>query len=187
MTNSPPDDELMLEVRSGDLRKLGVLFERYQTPLFNFHLRMTGDRAASEDLVQDVFFRMLRYRHTFKEGTSFVTWMYRIARNAQADRFRKSGREVGLEAEDEHPAHQPSAAESLESEQEAALVRRALSKLPQDKRELLVLSRFQNLKYEEIGDLLGCQAGAVKVRVFRALRELRQIYFELRGGVAAVG
>lgn len=176
----------MLEVCSGDLRKLGVLFERYQTPLFNFHLRMTGDRAASEDLVQEVFFRILRYRHTFKEGTSFVTWMYRIARNAQADRFRKSGREIGLEPQQEHPAPQPSAAESLESEQEAALVRRALNRLPEDRRELLVLSRFQNLKYDEIAELLGCQAGAVKVRIFRALRELRQIYFELRGGMAAV-
>jgi RNA polymerase sigma-70 factor (ECF subfamily) len=146
---------------------------------------MTGDRPASEDLVQEVFFRILRYRHTFKEGTSFVTWMYRIARNAQADRFRKNGREIGLELQQEHRAPQPSAAESLESEQEAALVRRALSKLPEDRRELLVLSRFQNLRYEEIGELLGCQAGAVKVRIFRALGELRQIYFELRGGVAA--
>ncbi len=177
----------MLEVRSGDLRKLGVLFERYQTPLFNFFLRMNGERAASEDLVQEVFFRILRYRHTFKEGTSFLTWMYSIARNAQMDRFRKAGREVEFETQQEYPATQPSAAESLESEQEAALVRRALKKLPQDRRELLVLSRFQNLKYDEIGELLGCQAGAVKVRVFRALRELREIYFELRGGVAAVG
>jgi RNA polymerase sigma factor (sigma-70 family) len=177
----------MLEVRSGDLRKLGVLFERYQMPLFNFFLRMTGERAASEDLVQEVFFRILRYRQTFKEGTPFVTWMYRIARNVHADRFRKVSREVGIGEEEERSATQPSAAESLESEQEAALVRRALGKLPEDRRELLVLSRFQNLKYEEIGELLGCQAGAVKVRVFRALRELREIYFELRGGVAAVG
>lgn len=185
--NSTPDDKLMLEVRNGDLRKLGVLFERHQGPLFNFALRMTGDRAASEDLVQEVFFRMLRFRHTFQEGSSFVTWMYHIARNANIDQFRKRRREVGLEPDAEPPARQPSAAESLESEQEAALVRRALAKLPPEKRELLVLSRFQNLKYEQIGELLGCQAGTVKTRVFRALGELRQIYFELRGGLAAAG
>ena len=178
--HSATDDELMLEVRGGNLRKLGVLFERYQTPLFNFSFRMTGDRAASEDLVQEVFFRILRFRHTFQDGTSFVTWMYRIARNLSIDRFRKSGREVGLEPDAEPPAHQPSAAESLAAKQEAALVRRALAKLPPEKRELLVLSRFQELKYEQIAELLGCQTGAVKTRVFRALGELRQVYFELR-------
>jgi RNA polymerase sigma-70 factor (ECF subfamily) len=163
------------------------LFERYQTPLFNFYVRTTGDRAASEDLVQDVFVRILRHRRTFRQGASFVTWMYQIARNARTDRFRKSGREVGLGTENEHPSHHPSAAESLASEQEAELVRRALAKLPDDKRELLVLSRYQGLRHDQIGELLGCQAGAVKVRVFRALRDLRQIYFELRRGVAAAG
>jgi RNA polymerase sigma factor (sigma-70 family) len=187
MMNSPPDDGLMQDVHNGDLRKLGVLFERHRTPLFNFYLRTTGNRAVSEDLVQDVFFRILRSRHTYKAGTSFVTWMYHIARKARIDQFRKSGREAGWELGDEHPALQPSAAETLESEQEAALVRRAREKLPEDKRELLVLSRFQNLKCDQIGELLGCQTGAVRVRIFRALRELRQIYFELRGGVAAVG
>jgi len=177
---SATDDELMLEVRSGDVRKLGVLFERYQTPLCNYHLRMSGDRAASEDLVQEVFFRILRFRHTFQAGTSFVTWMYRIARNVSIDQFRKSRREVGLEPDAELPADQPSAAESLEAKQEAALVRRALAKLPQEKRELLVLSRYHGLKYEQIAEMLGCQASAVKTRVFRALGELRQIYFGMR-------
>jgi RNA polymerase sigma factor (sigma-70 family) len=187
MMSSPPDDGLMLEVQNGDLRKLGVLFERHRSPLFNFYLRMTGNRAVSEDLVQDVFFRILRSRHTYKAGSSFVTWMYHIARKAGIDQFRKSGREIGMESEDRHAARQPLATEVLEAEQEAELVRRALDKLPEDRRELLLLSRFQNLKCNEIGELLGCQAGTVRVRIFRALRELRQIYFELRGGAAAVG
>jgi RNA polymerase sigma-70 factor (ECF subfamily) len=92
-----------------------------------------------------------------------------------------------LEPDAELPARQPTAAENLENEQEAALVRKALAKLAPEKRELLVLSRFQNLKYEQIGELLGCQAGTVKTRVFRALAELREIYFDLRGGLAAAG
>ena len=54
-------------------------------------------------------------------------------------------------------------------------------RLPVEKRELLVLSRFQNLKYEEIGSILGCDVGAVKVRVYRAVRALSQIYYELAG------
>ncbi|MGA2327444.1 MAG: RNA polymerase sigma factor [Bryobacteraceae bacterium] len=178
--HSATDDDLMLEVRDGDVRKLGVLFERYQAPLFNYYLRMSGDRAASEDLVQEAFFRILRFRQTFQAGSSFATWMYRIARNLSIDQFRKSRREVGLEPDAELPADQPSAAESLEAKQEAALVRRALAKLPQEKRELLVLSRYHGLKYEQIAEMLGCQASAVKTRVFRALGELRQIYFGMR-------
>ena len=63
--------------------------------------------------------------------------------------------------------------------QTLALLRRALDRLPEDKRELLVLSRFQGLKYEQIGEVLGCETGTVKVRVYRAMRALEQIYFAL--------
>ena len=125
--DSLPDDLLMLEVRNGDARKLGTLFERHHVALFNFYLRMTGDREASEDLVQDVFYRMLRYRHTFRPGTQFRTWMYRIARNARLDYFRKRRREV--EVDDDLPLHvNPS--RQLESDEESELLRRALVRLP---------------------------------------------------------
>ena len=174
-----PDEQIMTQVRHGDPRPLGVLFERYQTPLFNFYLRMTGDRASAEDLVQEVFLRILRYRHTYDPGTAFVTWMYRIARNARFDHFRKRRLEVALEGEKEMAGSEPPALEVLQSRQEAALVRQALGRLPHEKREVLVLSRFQNLKYEQIAGILDCEVGAVKVRVYRALRDLRQIYSEL--------
>ena len=187
MMTSPPDEQLMQEARNGEVRKLGALFERHQVPLFNYYLRMTGDRDASEDLVQEVFFRILRYRHTYKDGTPFTTWMYHIARNARMDRWRKSRREVALEAPEEETARDeaPTAAERLEARQEAALLRRALAALPEDKREVLILSRYQNLKYDQIARLLDCEVGTVKVRVYRAIRELREVYSELRGGKAS--
>ena len=166
-------------VRNGDPRKLGILFERYQTPLYNFYLRMTADRGAAEDLVQDVFLRILRYRHTYQDGTAFSTWMYQIARNARFDHFRKRRGEVALDDTGDIGSAAPSPAEDIESKQETALVRRALARLPHEKREVLVLSRFQNLKYEQIAGILDCEVGAVKVRVYRALRDLRQIYSEL--------
>ena len=81
-----PDEDLMLQVRNGEAEMLGVLFDRYQAPLFNFYTKMTQDRAMSEDLVQDVFVRILRYRQTYRPGTPFRTWMYQIARNARLDR-----------------------------------------------------------------------------------------------------
>jgi RNA polymerase sigma-70 factor (ECF subfamily) len=179
---SPPDEQLMLEARNGNLRTIGALFERHQAPLFNYYLRLAGDRGAAEDMVQDVFFRILRYRHTYKDGTPFVTWMYAIARNARNDYLRKNRREVALEPDENVAADPaPTAAESVAARQESELLRRALSALPEEKRELLILSRYQNLKYEQIAGLLGCEVGTIKVRVHRAVRELREVYAELAG------
>jgi len=179
------DDRLMREVRDGDVGKLGVLFERHHVALFNFYLRMGEDRAGAEDLVQDVFFRMLRFRHTFKDGTPFATWMYSIARNTRIDHFRKGRRETALDEENVTPDRRPSAAASLELEQETDLVRRALDMLPEDKRELLVLARYQELKYEQVAELVGCEVGTLKVRIYRAVHQLREIFFELRAAPGA--
>ena len=168
----------MRQVRAGDARRLALLFERHHLPLYRYYVRMTGDPPGSEDLVQEVFCRMLKYKATYHDGADFTTWMYGIARNARHDQWRKLRREAPLD-----PDWDPSARadETLERRQEIALLRRALLELPEEKREVLVLSRYQGLKYEQMADLLGCEAGAVKVRVYRALRSLREIYFELAG------
>jgi RNA polymerase sigma-70 factor (ECF subfamily) len=73
----------------------------------------------------------------------------------------------------------------MEQTQQIGLLRRALAKLPLEKREVLVLSRFQNLKYGEIAEILDCEIGAVKVRVYRATREISQIFYQLSGEKAS--
>ena len=176
MNNTLADEELMFHVRNGTGDMLGVLFNRYQSPLFNFYCKLTGDRSLSEDLVQDVFFRILKYRQTYKPGTSFKTWLYQIARNARLDNFRKQRPQVEIE-DSLLPVVAPR--DNAQLSQETALLHRALMQLPEEKREVLVLSRFQELKYEEIAGLLGCQTNAVKVKVFRALKDLREIYQQL--------
>jgi len=178
----------MLAVRDGDVEQIGVLFERHHRMLFNFFLRLTANRGLSEDLVQDVFFRMLKYRQTFQAGTNFTSWMYQIARNAHIDQARKRRLEVVPDDEaawDSVASAEADPQERLEQAQEIRLLRRALDRLPLEKREVLVLSRFQNLKYSEIAEVLGCEVGAVKVRVFRAVRELGQIFLELSGEKAS--
>ncbi len=173
------DEELMTQVRNGFGEMLGVLFDRYHVPLFNFYLRLTGDRPMSEDLVQEVFFRILKYRHSYRADTAFRAWMYQIARNARMDHLRKRRPETSLEA-DMSPVIEPP--DTAQQSQEAALLHRALLHISEDKREVLVLSRFQDLKYEEIAQLLGCEVGTVKTRVHRALQELRQIFHQLESG-----
>ena len=173
---SVPDEDVMLQVRDGEVQMLGVLFDRYHAPLFNFYSKMTQDRTVSEDLVQEVFLRILRYRQTYRPGTAFRTWMYQIARNTRIDQIRKVRPESPLTAEPLAPTR---ASDAAERQQEAQLLQRALMQLPEDKREILILSRFQELKYEEIARLLGCETGAVKVRVHRALQQLREVYMSL--------
>ena len=172
------DDELMQRVRDGDVEPLGVLFERHQVRLYNFFLRLTGRAAVSEDLVQEVFLRVLKYRHTYRGESQFRTWMYQIARNARADHYRKRWRETELDDAMSRAVASaaPAVNDVLEGSQAAELVRRALQRLPEDKREVLVLSRYHDMRYEEIGRVLGCSEGTVKVRVHRAMKDLRAAY-----------
>ena len=176
----------MLRVRDGEVEKLGVLYERHRTPLFNFFVRLTGNTQAGEDLVHDVFLRMLKYRHTFESGNRFTTWMYQVARNAHFDFWRKRQHEVSLDPQetDEREAllsPDPTPDVRLRQTQEVTLMQSALAGLPLESREVLVLSRFQNLKYEEIAGILDCGVGAVKMRVHRALKELREKFSQLAG------
>jgi len=172
----------MNAVRGGDERKLALLFERHHAKVYRYFLRMTGNRQWSEDLVQEVFYRMLKYRETYRPEHGFTTWMYRIARNAHIDQMRKRKWEVAMEEDWDGPAR---AAQSLDDQQELEFVRLALLRLPPEKRELLVLSRYQGLKYEQIAELLECEPGTVKVRVFRAMQALREVFFELTGRKAS--
>jgi RNA polymerase sigma-70 factor (ECF subfamily) len=172
----------MQEVRAGDVGKLEALFDRHHRALFRYFMHLTSDRAMSEDLVQDVFFRILKYRHTYQPETSFRAWMYQIGRNAYLDEIGKRKPEIGLpDHVVELAAGEPSADRQLESKQDAALVRRALAALPREKREVLVMSRFMDLKYDEIASVLKCEVGTVKVRVYRALRELGDRFYALGG------
>jgi len=173
------DSSLMQAVREGDLGALAILFERHHRQLFNYFVHMNGNRELSEDLVQDVFVRILKYRQSYQPERAFAAWMYQIARNAQSDSIGKRKLEVALP--DRELASVNVMEENLKRKQEISILKRAMARLPVEKRELLALSRFQNLKYEEIASILGCDVGAVKVRVYRAVKALGQIYFEMSG------
>jgi RNA polymerase sigma-70 factor (ECF subfamily) len=180
------DHELMLAVRAGDLRRLGDLFERHNGPLYGFFVRLTADRTASEDLVQMVFYRILKYRHTYRDEGKFSAWIYHLARKVAADhcaarrgrtaRLQSSGEEIDW---DNVPDRAPSPAAHAARSDDVALLDRALAALPTEQRELLVLARFQHLSHEEIARLLDTTVGAVKVRVHRAFAALRERYFRL--------
>jgi len=173
------DEQLMRAVRDGDVSRLGVLFERYHLPLFDFLSRMSGNAGVAEGLVQDVFVRVLKYRATFRDEGRFDTWLYRIARNARVDYFKSRRPSESIDDALEIPQQGDSPADTVQREREVVRLRRALLLLRDDKRELIVLARYRAMKHEQIAELLGIQAGAVKVRLHRAVQELRQIFLEL--------
>ncbi|MEE9611294.1 MAG: RNA polymerase sigma factor [Desulfatiglandales bacterium] len=180
--NPISDNELMLSVREGAVDKLGLLFERHHVPLYNFFLKLVGNREISEDLVQEVFLRILKHRKTYRGESKFTSWMYQIARNARVDYYRKRKLEVSTDEEKMEPVSQdPMPTDDLETGQETALLRAALNRLPFKKREVLVLSRFHDMKYEEIAKVLNCPVSTVKVLVHRAIKDLRSIFYELSG------
>lgn len=180
------DEVLMRDVKDGQAAKLALLFDRHNRALYRFFLHLTGNRESSEDLVQETFFRILKYRQTYNTGSNFRSWLYQIARNTHIDYAAKHKAEIAMpEDQDgktlEFPSHETAPEEQVRKKQEVAMLRRALAALPMEKREVLVLSRYQDLKYDEIASILKCEVGAVKVRVYRAMRELGDRFFALRG------
>ena len=86
----------MLDVRAGDLGKLELLFDRHHRALFRYFLHLTSNRAVSEDLVQEVFFRILKYRHTYRPETRFCAWMFQVGRNVHMDHAVRHKAEVAM-------------------------------------------------------------------------------------------
>ena len=177
------DHDLMLAVRDGELDALGILFERHHGPLFGFLVKLTGQRTAAEDIAQIVFQRMLKYRHTYRDDGSFTAWMYHLARRCAADHFRKSSSApVATDPQNltDHSDGRPDAGDHASVRDEHALLHLALNRLDRDDREILLLSRFQELSFAEIASILECSVGAAKVRAHRALKELRDIFLSLQ-------
>ncbi|HLQ75767.1 MAG TPA: RNA polymerase sigma factor [Terriglobia bacterium] len=177
MTMNSTDETLMSAVRDGGQAELGVLFERHHRALYEFFFHMTGDRRESENLVQDVFSRILKFRDTFREEGRFRPWLFRIARNAYHDHFRNP--QVDPPASELEPPilrnvsprsigpmiHE--IAESLQS---------ALLNLPEDRREVIVLSQYHGMTSDDLAELLDVDEPAARVRTHRAMMELREIF-----------
>jgi RNA polymerase sigma factor (sigma-70 family) len=180
--NTLHDNALMLLVKAGDIDRMSLLFERHNRALYGFLYHMTQRRDVSEDLVQNVFYRMLKYRHTFTTDSHFNGWMYHIARNELKDLAKKQSGAVLFDQLNDHEeliTDGQSAAEHLEKKEARQELSKAMLRLNESDREILILSRFQELKYAEIGQLIGITPGAAKVRVHRAIQELKQIYLQM--------
>jgi len=176
------DERVMREVREGAVDKLELLFDRHYTGILRYFQYLTSNRTLSEDLAQEVFLRVLKYRQSYQPEGSFRAWLYQIARHVYADQLGRQKPEVAIleEAREIRGAGLPPDRE-FQKKQETLMLRRALAAMPGEKREVLIMSRFLDLKYEEIATVLKCEVGTVKQRVYRAMRDLSDRFFALSG------
>jgi RNA polymerase sigma factor (sigma-70 family) len=179
-----PDQEADLEslelVRRGDEAGAARLFERWSTPLLRFTGRMLGDRAEAEEVTQDVFLKVIARAGQYDGRASVASWLFAIAANACRDRLRRSARRpnVSLDAVAEVPQPDVPADLRLVQRQRRAAVRRALARLSEEQREVILLARYHGLPYAEIARALSISEGAVKTRVFRAMETLKSLFSE---------
>lgn len=173
------DEKIMYQVKDGQLPELRQLFNRYNMPVYNFFLKLTTDATVSEDLVQTLFYRILRYRHSFNASAgSFKSWMYQMARNLYADHCREKLRLAAvMKSVDDYQEDVTEKQEGYK-EQDFEKLKEALAALGAVDREVIVLSRYENLKYADIAKMKGMTLSAVKVQAHRALKELRKLYFK---------
>jgi RNA polymerase sigma-70 factor (ECF subfamily) len=157
-----------------------LLFERYHKKIFNFLARMTMDRELAEDLTQNVFLRMIKYRNSYKDGLKFQSWIYQVARNVFSDHYQAHKNKYADFVDVEKVSdYMPDEEESHSMEEKERLLHRSLNRLPEEQRELLVLTRFQHMKYEEVAQIMDTSVANIKVKVHRAIAKLREYYFEL--------
>jgi len=173
------DNELMMKVKAGEIARLGLLFERHHKSLFGFFYRTTAQVELCEDLVQNVFEKILKNRKQFKGYGKFTTWMFSIARNELADHFKKHNRRpesTQFNIENEVAGTEAGYFEQEQQREEMKVLEMAFGSLDEDKRQLLSLSKYQGMSYRQIGEVMNCTEGNARIKVFRAMQELRNMY-----------
>ena len=173
------DEELMTRVRDGDLAELSELFERYYVRMYNFFLTLTGDKNISKDLVQDLFARIIKYRSSYRGKGTFKSWIYRMARNIHTDYYNQNKKALDQLKDLKHDQENMMKSKEVYNDEDYYKLERALQQLSPEQQQIIVLSRYQGLKYEEISRIQNASVAAIKVQVHRALKQLRRVYFNL--------
>ncbi|MGA7202134.1 MAG: sigma-70 family RNA polymerase sigma factor [Candidatus Cybelea sp.] len=154
---------------------------QYGKATYNYAYRLTQNEADARDLTQEAFLRVYRAWRSFKPGTSFLSWIYRIVTNLHRDELRRrKGRYQEEIPEDhelqEHGGGRPLAVEPIEEYVESQLsepVSKALADLANEQRQIVLLADVEGYSYQEIAEIVGCTVGTVRSRLHRARGQLR--------------
>ena len=167
------DEELVYRVAQGDERALSELYDRYSRPVYATGIRSLGDTHLAEELVQDAFTSVWQGAASFDPSrASFATWLYRVTRNRVVDLARR--RQVRPVSVGDEPLREISGGPEPEASVDGWDVARALSRIPEEHREVLTLAYFEGLSQREISRRTGVPLGTIKSRTTAALKRLHQ-------------
>ncbi len=195
----PSDEELLRRFNEGDAEAFEVLVRRYERPLYNFILRSVRRRERADELLQDVFLKVVQRSQDFKGNSKLSTWLYTIARNLCIDHSRKMvfRRHASLDApsrsgsDEEGPTllEKTSGAE-LGADREAisndlaVRITAAVEELPEEQREVFLMRQVQGMAFKDIADVIGVPENTVKSRMRYALERLQRALDEYRDYVS---
>jgi len=187
VVESVADETLMLAYKAGDVRSFEQLVHRHRGAVYNFLLRLSGNRQRAEDLLQETWLKVVRSAGTWEPRARFTTWVYTIARNLCMDAMRKDSyrKADSLDAtqgdgEDERTLGEkvPSPDATPDRAAHAASLRpvleKALAKLPTEQREVFLLREYHGVQFKDIAQVTGVPENTVKSRMRYALEALRK-------------
>lgn len=173
------EKELILRMQEGDETAFETLVRLYEKKIYNLCFRMCGNAEDAQEAAQDAFLAVWRAIDSFRQESSFSTWLYRLATNACIDLLRRNKRSSGgvslddeetfIEVVDDAPLPQ----EELERKEAQQLIQEGLASLPEDYRAILLLREVQGLSYAEIAESMHMELGTVKSRISRGRILLR--------------
>jgi len=185
------DAALAVRAQKGDRDSFGHLVDRFQTRIYSFCYQFFRDRDVAAEMAQETFLRAYKYIKKYDPNKKFSTWIYSIAKNICIDEKRKMDRSRTVPIEDVNPASIQSSQQSQHLKdpsqislhlEDRMLLEAAIAKLPDKYRAAIILCYFQELPYQEIADILGLSLNLVKVRIFRAKKQLLEILKEKQEG-----
>jgi len=180
------ESELIRKAQSGDVAAFEQLVESYQQSVFNIAYRTIGNYDDAADMAQEAFVKVFLKLSEFKEGSKFSTWIYRITTNVCLDEFRRRKKRpsvsmsTNIETEDgdivrEIEDESSNIEANYEREEQLKIVNRAIAKLPENQRAVIVMRDINEMSYDDISAVLKCSVGTVKSRISRARDALHEI------------
>jgi RNA polymerase sigma-70 factor, ECF subfamily len=179
------DAEIMLAVAAGDEAGYNYLVGKYHRQIIHFLFRMVRNEAVAEELAQEVFLRVYRSRESYRAEAKFSTWLYRIATNlavnhARDTKYERTAPTLELDAPDTESGATPEVADSelnieqrMMREERMAAIRAQVSALPERQRMAVLMHKYQEMDYRQIGEVLKLSESATKSLLFRAYQTLR--------------
>ena len=185
------DEELMIKCRNGDMSAFELLVSRYQNAILNFIYRSIGDYHRAEDLSQETFLRVFKSASRYEPKAQFKNWLYKIAVNLCKNEHRDRQRH-GLSSLEDFMTDEDGKINYTvlrdfsqmpdvlyEKKEQQILIQQAIDSLPENQRLAIIMVTYQNLKYDEIAETLGCSVSAVKSLIHRARQNLKKLLMEM--------